>query len=27
VVKVRYQNGVVAIDWVGTHAEYDKQQF
>jgi len=24
---VRYQNGMVAILWVGTHAEYDKQRF
>ncbi len=27
VVKVRYRNGVVAIEWVGTHAEYDKRTF
>lgn len=27
VVKVRYQNGIVVIEWVGTHAQYDKQQF
>jgi len=27
VVKVRYQNGIVVIEWVGTHAEYDKQTF
>jgi len=27
VVKVRYQNGIVAIEWVGTHAEYDKKSF
>jgi len=27
VVQVRYQNGIVAIQWVGTHAEYDKQRF
>lgn len=27
VVKVRYQNGIVVIEWVGTHAEYDKQNF
>ncbi len=25
VVKARYQNGIVVIQWVGTHAEYDKQ--
>ncbi|MCW8934995.1 MAG: type II toxin-antitoxin system HigB family toxin [Gammaproteobacteria bacterium] len=27
VVKVRYQNGIVAIEWVGTHAEYNRQSF
>lgn len=27
VVKVRYENGVVLIEWVGTHAEYDKKRF
>ena len=27
VVKVRYQNGLVVIEWVGTHAEYDKKGF
>nr|VFJ64390.1 MAG: mRNA interferase HigB [Candidatus Kentron sp. FM]VFJ64865.1 MAG: mRNA interferase HigB [Candidatus Kentron sp. FM]VFK15343.1 MAG: mRNA interferase HigB [Candidatus Kentron sp. FM] len=27
VVKVRYQNGIVLIEWLGTHAEYDKQRF
>lgn len=27
VVKVRYQNGIVVIEWVGTHAEYDKMKF
>jgi len=27
VVQVRYQNGMVAVEWVGTHAEYDKKQF
>lgn len=27
VVRVRYQNGVAVIEWVGTHAEYDKQRF
>lgn len=27
VVKVRYQNGIVVIEWVGTHAEYDKKSF
>ena len=24
VVKVRYQGGIVLVEWVGTHAEYDK---
>ncbi|QLE87613.1 type II toxin-antitoxin system HigB family toxin [Shewanella sp. Scap07] len=27
VVKVRYQNGIVVVEWVGTHAQYDKQDF
>ena len=27
VVKARYQYGIVLIEWVGTHAEYDKQDF
>jgi len=27
VVKVRYQNGIAVIEWVGTHSEYDKQSF
>ncbi len=27
VVKVRYQQGLVVIEWVGTHAEYNKQRF
>lgn len=27
VVKVRYQNGMVLIEWVGTHAEYSKKKF
>ena len=27
VVKVRFQNGVVMIEWAGTHAEYDKKKF
>jgi mRNA interferase HigB len=26
-VRVRYQNGLVAVEWVGTHAEYDKKTF
>ena len=27
VVKVRYQCGIAVIEWVGTHAEYDKKSF
>lgn len=27
VVKVRYQAGMVLVEWVGTHAEYDKKKF
>jgi mRNA interferase HigB len=27
VVKVRYQNELVVVQWVGTHAEYDKKKF
>jgi mRNA interferase HigB len=27
VVCVRYQNGIVYIEWVGTHAEYSKRSF
>lgn len=27
VVKIRYQNGIALIEWVGTHSEYDKQRF
>jgi mRNA interferase HigB len=27
VVKVRYQGEIVVVEWVGTHAEYDKQDF
>ena len=27
VVKIRYQNGIVVVEWVGTHAEYDKKRF
>jgi mRNA interferase HigB len=27
VVKVRYQNGIAVVEWVGTHSEYDKQSF
>jgi mRNA interferase HigB len=26
-VKARYQQGVLRVEWVGTHAEYDKQTF
>lgn len=26
-VKARYQNRIVLIEWIGTHAEYDKQDF
>ncbi|MCB1901997.1 type II toxin-antitoxin system HigB family toxin [Cognatazoarcus halotolerans] len=27
VVKAKYQNGIVLIEWIGTHAEYDKKTF
>lgn len=27
VVKVRYQNGIVKIEWLGTHAEYSRKTF
>lgn len=27
VVKTRYQNGIVLIEWIGIHAEYDKKKF
>lgn len=27
VVKARYRQGILMIEWVGTHAEYDKQTF
>lgn len=27
VVKVRYENNLVLIEWVGTHAEYDRMKF
>lgn len=27
VVQVRYQGGLVLIEWIGTHAEYDKKKF
>ncbi|AXS83174.1 MULTISPECIES: type II toxin-antitoxin system HigB family toxin [Marinobacter] len=26
VVKVRYQGGIVVVEWVGTHADYSKQK-
>lgn len=27
VIKVIYKNGIAVVEWVGTHAEYDKQNF
>ncbi len=27
VVKIRYRNGIVQIEWIGTHEEYDKKKF
>ncbi|MBI3776228.1 MAG: type II toxin-antitoxin system HigB family toxin [Gammaproteobacteria bacterium] len=27
VVMVRYQSGLVVVEWVGTHADYDKKKF
>jgi mRNA interferase HigB len=27
VVKIRYQGGMVLIEWVGTHSEYNKKKF
>ena len=27
VVRVRYENGLVVVEWVGNHAEYDKIKF
>jgi mRNA interferase HigB len=27
VIKVRYKQGIVLIEWIGTHAEYSKKQF
>ena len=27
VVKIRYQNALVVVEWVGTHAECDKKKF
>jgi mRNA interferase HigB len=26
-VQIRYRNGIVVVEWVGTHAEYTKQKF
>lgn len=26
-VQVRYRNGMVVVEWVGTHAEYTKKKF
>ncbi|MQM31930.1 MAG: hypothetical protein CRU78_16005 [Candidatus Accumulibacter phosphatis] len=23
----RYRNGIVMVEWIGTHAEYDKMEF
>lgn len=27
IIKVKYQQGIAMIEWIGTHAEYDKQSF
>ncbi|MCF8176412.1 MAG: type II toxin-antitoxin system HigB family toxin [Burkholderiaceae bacterium] len=27
VVQVRYLGGLVVVEWIGTHAEYDKKKF
>ncbi len=27
VAKVAYQTGIVLVEWIGTHAEYDKKKF
>lgn len=27
VIKVKYQHGIVKIEWIGTHAEYNKKNF
>ena len=27
VIKVQYRNGLVLVEWVGTHAEYSKKVF
>jgi len=26
-VQVRYRNGLVVVEWIGTHAEYSKKRF
>lgn len=26
-VKVKYKNGIVFVEWIGAHAEYDKKKF
>ena len=27
VVQTRYRNGLVVVEWIGTHAEYSKKRF
>lgn len=27
VVKAKYQNGILLVEWIGTHADYDKKKF
>ncbi|MFZ7338241.1 type II toxin-antitoxin system HigB family toxin [Comamonas jiangduensis] len=27
VVQAKYQNGLILVEWIGTHAEYDKRKF
>ena len=27
VVQIRYINGIIRIEWIGTHAEYSKKEF
>ena len=27
VVQVRYLGGLIVVEWIGTHAEYDKKKF
>ena len=27
VVEIRYINGIIRIEWIGTHAEYSKKEF